>query len=291
VRKIPYYRKHVIAKLKELTYLDDKPVFEDERRYCDAFQRGGIEEERKERTKYKQEKIDADNQRLQDFRDLVETWKKDKPEKTPTEEEKEEENKKLEEKQKMMDKCLKLKKDKDKSKKLVIHEEDGDEREVEINTKVNCPKADKTQSNEKTITKNPEDEFFDKNANPVIKEIIKEEGEKSEKRPFVKDNNIFDHDEVDDLHMPDLEHVSKDGKTNTPVDVEELIRSVEREQEQEPEQHQVRTETSQEVHFTEKINSFSSHPNHIKEEIVNEEKKEKMKEAEQRSKSFFDEVD
>jgi len=255
VRKIPYYRKHVIAKLKELTYLDDKPVFEDERRYCDAFQRGGIEEERKERTKYKQEKIDADNQRLQDFRDLVETWKKDKPEKTPTEEEKEEENKKLEEKQKMMDKCLKLKKDKDKSKKLV------------------------------------EDEFFDKNANPVIKEIIKEEGEKSEKRPFVKDNNIFDHDEVDDLHMPDLEHVSKDGKTNTPVDVEELIRSVEREQEQEPEQHQVRTETSQEVHFTEKINSFSSHPNHIKEEIVNEEKKEKMKEAEQRSKSFFDEVD
>jgi len=30
-----------------LKFLDDKPVFEDERRYAEAWARGGLEEERK----------------------------------------------------------------------------------------------------------------------------------------------------------------------------------------------------------------------------------------------------
>jgi len=45
-----------------LKYLDDIPVFEDERRYCEvyqnfikAFARGGIEAEREERKLYKRE--------------------------------------------------------------------------------------------------------------------------------------------------------------------------------------------------------------------------------------------
>jgi dynein assembly factor 1 len=36
-----------------MKYIDDKPVFEDERRYAEAWGRGGLEEERREREKYK----------------------------------------------------------------------------------------------------------------------------------------------------------------------------------------------------------------------------------------------
>lgn len=59
-KKIEHYRKTIIHRLPNLKYLDDRPVFEDERRYCEvininkkAFARGGIEEEREERKKYK----------------------------------------------------------------------------------------------------------------------------------------------------------------------------------------------------------------------------------------------
>ena len=45
----------MIFKLKNLKYLDDHPVFPDERRFVEAFFRGGIEEERLERKKYKLE--------------------------------------------------------------------------------------------------------------------------------------------------------------------------------------------------------------------------------------------
>ncbi len=36
VKKIPHYRKTLIAKCKLLKYLDDRPVFEDERRRVDV---------------------------------------------------------------------------------------------------------------------------------------------------------------------------------------------------------------------------------------------------------------
>jgi dynein assembly factor 1 len=40
-RKIKHYRKTVIARCQKLTYLDDRPVFEDERRTVTAWARGG----------------------------------------------------------------------------------------------------------------------------------------------------------------------------------------------------------------------------------------------------------
>jgi len=47
--KIKNYRKTMIARIPTLKYLDDRPVFEDDRRNSEAFHRGGLDEERKER--------------------------------------------------------------------------------------------------------------------------------------------------------------------------------------------------------------------------------------------------
>ena len=46
---IKNYRKTMTVKLPKLSYLDDRPVFAEDRRHAEAFARGGIEEERKER--------------------------------------------------------------------------------------------------------------------------------------------------------------------------------------------------------------------------------------------------
>ncbi len=37
VKRIPFYRKFVIGRLRGLTYLDDRPVFDDERQRCDVW--------------------------------------------------------------------------------------------------------------------------------------------------------------------------------------------------------------------------------------------------------------
>lgn len=41
-KKISHYRKSVISRIPGLKYIDDKPVFDDEKRYADAWARGGL---------------------------------------------------------------------------------------------------------------------------------------------------------------------------------------------------------------------------------------------------------
>lgn len=77
-RKIPHYRKTLTYKLQQLRYIDDKPIFEDEKRFAIAFAKGGLEEEKKEREQYRQEKKDEQIKRIQDFQDMVNGWKSKK---------------------------------------------------------------------------------------------------------------------------------------------------------------------------------------------------------------------
>lgn len=72
IRKIDHYRKTMVSRCKSLTYLDDRPVFDDERRCCEAWVRGGAEEEKAERARIKQEKEDKERRNREAFQKMLE---------------------------------------------------------------------------------------------------------------------------------------------------------------------------------------------------------------------------
>lgn len=63
------------VKLPKLCYLDDRPVFPEDRRHANAYARGGIEEERKERDLIKQENTEKDERNRQAFKNMMEKAK------------------------------------------------------------------------------------------------------------------------------------------------------------------------------------------------------------------------
>lgn len=65
--KIRNYRKMMVAKIKNLDHLDDRPVFEKERRLSEAFLAEGIEAEREEREVVKQEEAQKEDARRENF--------------------------------------------------------------------------------------------------------------------------------------------------------------------------------------------------------------------------------
>jgi dynein assembly factor 1 len=71
-KKISHYRKSIISRLPQIKYIDDKPVFEDEKRFAEAWARGGLDEERKDRALYKKEKEEEQMRQHEEFRQMIE---------------------------------------------------------------------------------------------------------------------------------------------------------------------------------------------------------------------------
>ncbi|CAK0904096.1 unnamed protein product, partial [Prorocentrum cordatum] len=79
-KAIPNYRKSTTVYCKDLRYLDDRPVFPDDRRAAEAFNRGGLEEERAERRRIRQEASDKHDRSMRAFSDMVENARREKRE-------------------------------------------------------------------------------------------------------------------------------------------------------------------------------------------------------------------
>eukprot|EP00899_Mesostigma_viride_P004912 jgi/Mesvir1/14421/Mv09803-RA.1 len=73
VSKIPHYRKVIISAIPTLKYLDDRPVFELDRRCAEAWEKGGVEEERAERLRAKEEERERDRRNFEAMR----KWRED----------------------------------------------------------------------------------------------------------------------------------------------------------------------------------------------------------------------
>lgn len=92
-KKIKNYRKTMISSLPNLKYLDDRPVFDEDRRFAEAFSRGGLDEERKERETVKKEKDDAHWRNHEAFREMLRKAKEERIKQKEEEEQKTENDK------------------------------------------------------------------------------------------------------------------------------------------------------------------------------------------------------
>lgn len=85
IKNISHYRKTLIAKIPTLKYLDDRPVFEEDRRRAEAFAKGGLEEERAEIRRLKKEKEDKHWANHEAFMLMINKAKQEKKEKEEAE--------------------------------------------------------------------------------------------------------------------------------------------------------------------------------------------------------------
>eukprot|EP00727_Mastigamoeba_balamuthi_P008128 m51a1_g3936 putative dynein assembly factor axonemal (368) ;mRNA; f:249018-250399 len=71
VSAIPSYRRTLVSRLKQLTYLDDMPVFPKERRLAEAWAVGGHEAEMEERKRIAQEDRDRERRNFEALEALI----------------------------------------------------------------------------------------------------------------------------------------------------------------------------------------------------------------------------
>ena len=70
-KKINNYRKELIVNIPNLKFLDDRPVFPEDRRFAEAFSRGGLQEEREERKRWDKEKEEDRMRNHQAFKEMI----------------------------------------------------------------------------------------------------------------------------------------------------------------------------------------------------------------------------
>lgn len=80
-KKIINYRKSTIVYCKNLRYLDDRPVFEDDRRTAEAFNMSGLEGERNERKHIRDEANEKHRRNMEAFSEMIKHAKLEKREK------------------------------------------------------------------------------------------------------------------------------------------------------------------------------------------------------------------
>jgi dynein assembly factor 1 len=68
----------MISRLPSLKYLDDRPVFDEDRRFAEAWAKGGLEEERKERETFKKEKEDEHMRNHLAFKEMIKKAKEER---------------------------------------------------------------------------------------------------------------------------------------------------------------------------------------------------------------------
>ena len=197
-RKIPNYRKTLIGKIKNLTYIDNKPIFNDEKRYALAFCNGGYEEERKEREKVKNEKKEKEEKRIKEFSNFYNEMYG-----IPKEEIKEEVKLSEDEKEKIkLEKLQNIKKKRNLNNDIFA--------ESDITYLPEIPKSNfeipKNEIEVKEESKNEEKENNIKNENEEknLNDNIKEE-----KKEKIEERNNNEEDEI-----PPLETVEKNNNEN-----------------------------------------------------------------------------
>jgi dynein assembly factor 1, axonemal len=79
-KMVQNYRKELICRMPNLKFLDDRPVFPEDRRFAEAFARGGLQEEREERKRWNQEKEDERMRNHLAFKEMIDNAKAKKKE-------------------------------------------------------------------------------------------------------------------------------------------------------------------------------------------------------------------
>lgn len=80
VKKIKNYRRVVLSRCKNLTYLDDRPVFPEERLQVEAWAVGGTQAEKEERERQKVEKAEKEKKNHEWFTEMLANARKEKEE-------------------------------------------------------------------------------------------------------------------------------------------------------------------------------------------------------------------
>ncbi|CAI2367182.1 unnamed protein product [Moneuplotes crassus] len=196
-KKIKYYKKTVIAKLPQLTYLDDSPVFPEDRRYAEAFYRGGMPEEREERKKIKKEKDDEHWRNHNAFREMIRKAKERKQQ---------EEAKKAE---------LKKEKDQEQENEQQLDQESSVQPEKEEKLKTENEKMPKEETKEelKEEVKEESDDLP-----PELEEVTPEQLAKEQEQSKVK--NLID--QLASKQPEVVEEEKASDKSHSTVDVNDI---------------------------------------------------------------------